>query len=276
MSAPRSYRTEAIVLRRTEFGEADRIVTFYTPGFGKLRALAKGVRRPRSKLSGHVEFFTHSSLLLAHGRNLDIVTQGETIHPFLPLKSDLHRSGCAFYVVELVSRSTVEHMENPPLFDLLLATLDRLCREEDMGLLLRYFEVNLLQCLGYRPNLYRCVGCNALLQPASNSFSPSGGGVLCPGCAGTEPLAHPISVDAIKVLRLLQSADYATASRVRIRKPLAAELEQVLRTYLEYLLERRIQSAAWLDRLKQEAGATQATADPGNGYPDCTPRGTRL
>ena len=75
MSAPRSYRTEAIVLRRTEFGEADRIVTFYTPEYGKLKAMAKGVRKPRSKLSGLVELFTHSTLLLSRGHNLDIVSQ---------------------------------------------------------------------------------------------------------------------------------------------------------------------------------------------------------
>ncbi|MEW6034867.1 MAG: DNA repair protein RecO [Chloroflexota bacterium] len=263
MSAQRTYRTEAIVLRRTEFGEADRIVTFYTPGHGKLRALAKGVRRPKSKLSGYVELFTHSSLLMAHGRNLDVVTQGEVLHTFLPLKSDLHRSGCAFYVVELVSRSTVEHMENHPLFDLLLMTLDHLCHTEDTELLLRYFEVNLLQCLGYRPNLYRCINCNILLQPTAHSFSPSGGGILCPACAGAEPLVRPISVDAIKVLRLFQGADYATASKVRIRRPLTSELEQVLRGYIEHLLERRIQSAAWLDRLKQGTEARPpAAAEP--------------
>ncbi|HLC23378.1 MAG TPA: DNA repair protein RecO [Dehalococcoidia bacterium] len=266
MSAPRSYRTEAIVLRRTEFGEADRIVTFYTPEYGKLKAIAKGVRKPRSKLSGLVELFTHSTLLLSHGHNLDIVSQGEAIHPFVPLKNDLNRSGCAFYVVELVSRFTVEHQENAPVFDLLLATLVELCQTSNMDMLLRCFEADLLQCLGYRPNLHRCITCNSLLRPVANSFSPSGGGIICPACAGTEPVARPISANAIKVLRLLQNNDYAAICRVNMGKPLASEVEHVLRSYIEYLLERKVHSASWLDKLRHDARLSTAlvtTVSPG-------------
>jgi DNA repair protein RecO (recombination protein O) len=228
------------------------MVTFYTAELGKLKAVAKGVRKPGSKLRGRVELFTHSSLLLARGRSIDIVTQGETISSFLPLKTDIHRSGYSFYIAELVDRFTAEHVENQPLFDLLVATLDRLCYAKDPDLLLRYFEVNLIQSLGYRPNMYRCISCNVLLRPVVNSFSPSGGGTLCPACVDTEPIARPISVDAIKVLRLLQGADYDTASRVKIERPLAIEVEHVMRSYIEYLLEGRVRSAAWLERLKRE------------------------
>ncbi|MDO8472223.1 MAG: DNA repair protein RecO [Dehalococcoidia bacterium] len=246
---PRSYNTEAIVLRRTETGEADRIVTFFTPEHGKIRAVAKGVRKPKSKLAGLVEMFTHSSLLVARGHGLDVVSQGEAIHTFLPLKTDLDRSSRAFYVVELVSRFTAEQQESKPVFDLLLDTLSELCGPTDSNILLRSFEVNLLQCMGYRPNLHRCVNCNSLLQPRTNAFSASGGGIICPICAGAEQIARPISVNAIKVLRLLQSGDYDTACRVNIAKPLASELEQVLRSYVEYLLERRVKSAAWMDHV---------------------------
>ncbi|MBI4235744.1 MAG: DNA repair protein RecO [Chloroflexi bacterium] len=268
-TSSRSYRTEGIVLRRTEAGEADRIVTFYTPDLGKIRALAKGVRKPKSKLGNLVELFTHSSLMLAHGRSLDVVQQGEPLHPFLPLKTDLHRSGCAFYVAELVSRFTMERLENRRLFDLLLATLEGLCEEENVALLLRHFEMGLLQCQGYRPNLHRCVSCNSLLLPEANYFSASGGGILCPSCAraGAEPLARPVSVDAIKVLRLMQSADFATVNRVRIKPALAQELENLLRGYIEYLLEARVKSAAWLDRVKAPGPAGDRPVAPTNPPP---------
>jgi DNA repair protein RecO (recombination protein O) len=251
MSTPRTYQTEAVVLRRTEFGEAGRIATFYTPHLGKLKALAKGVRRPKSKLSGHVELFTHSSLLLARGRSLDVVTQGQTINCFLPLKTDLLRSSQAFYVAELIDRFTAEHIENQPLFDLLITTMDRLCQLQNTDLLLRHFEVSLLQFLGYQPNMHRCISCNVLLRPTTNVFSPSGGGILCPACVDTEPMVRPISVDAIKVLRLFQNADYPAATRVKIKRVLATEIEHVLRSYIEYLLEGRIQSATWIDRLRR-------------------------
>ncbi|MBI2853462.1 MAG: DNA repair protein RecO [Chloroflexi bacterium] len=262
MSSSKTYRTEGVVLRRSDSGEADRIITFLTPDKGKIHAVARGVRKPKSKLYGLVELFTHSSLMLAQGHSLDIVAQGETIHTFLPLKSDLQRSACAFYVAELVNRFTLEHEENRALFDLLIHTLEQLCCEKNVSLLLRHFEVNLLQCLGYRPNLHRCVECNALLQPVTNAFSPAGGGILCPGCVKTDQMARPISVDAIKVLRVLQGFDFATASRVRIKQGLAQEVEQVLRSYIEFLLEHKVQSAAWLDTLK---GGDLASPSP--SYP---------
>lgn len=254
------------MLRRSDAGEADRIVTFYTRQYGKTRALAKAVRRPRSKLAGFVEPFTHSSLQFARGRNMDVLTQGETLHAFVPLKSDLELSSRAFYLTELVGRFTMEHVENQPLFDLLLATLEQLCQAPDAGMLLRYFEANLLRHSGYSADFYRCLGCNAPLKPANNYFSASGGGVLCPACLGAESLACPVTVDAIKVLRLLQGADYATAARVRIRPQLMSELEQLLRRHLEYLLERRVNAAAWLEKLGQENAA--AALPPPERQPD--------
>jgi hypothetical protein len=89
MARPRVYKTEAIVLKRTNLGEADNIITLYTPNFGKIRAVAKGVRRPKSKLGGHLDLLTQSALLLAQGQNLDIITQAQSIESFLTLKSDI-------------------------------------------------------------------------------------------------------------------------------------------------------------------------------------------
>ena len=94
----RLYRTEAIILRRQDFGEADRLLTLYTPGLGKRRVLAKGVRKPTSRKAGHVELFTHSRLLIAKGKSLDIVTQAETTNSFLQVWGELARVSCADYV----------------------------------------------------------------------------------------------------------------------------------------------------------------------------------
>jgi DNA repair protein RecO (recombination protein O) len=102
MRRERLYRTEAIVIKRSDFFEADRLLTLYTPKLGKIRAIAKGVRKPTSRKSGHVELFTHSQLLIAKGRNLDIVTQAETVHAFRSLREDLLRTTYAFYGAELL------------------------------------------------------------------------------------------------------------------------------------------------------------------------------
>jgi DNA repair protein RecO (recombination protein O) len=264
MGTPRSYQTQGIVLKQTKLGEFDKILTIYTPEFGKLKAVAKGACRPKSKLGGNVEPLTHSLMLLAKGRNLDIVTQSQTINGFLALKSDLWRMACGLYILELIDSFTVEGGENRPLFDLLLDILNQLSKPESNEIILRYFELHLLHYLGYRPELHRCVSCDLPLKPVVNFFSPNKGGILCPHCNSEEnhhceqtetillKLSFPLSVEALKVLRLWQSCDYATARRVRVKPELSWELEQVLHEYIRYLLQRELKSMAWLKEVKDE------------------------
>ncbi|MGD8605174.1 MAG: DNA repair protein RecO, partial [Anaerolineales bacterium] len=108
----RVYRTEAVVLRRFNLGEADRLLTLYTLRYGKVKAIAKGVRRPKSRKAGHLEPFTHVQLMLARGRELDIITQAEAMDSYPQLREDLVRIGQASYVIELADAFTVERDEN--------------------------------------------------------------------------------------------------------------------------------------------------------------------
>jgi len=251
MSKPRNYQTEAIIIKKPKLGEADRILTLYTPHLGKIQAVAKGVRRPRSKLAGHLELLTHSQVSLARGRNLDTITGSQTINSFLPLKSNLELTSYALYAIELVDQFTADHIENYPLFQLLLETMHQLYQAGDNELVLRYFELHLLNEVGYRPQLQRCVSCRATLEPITNSFCPSAGGMLCPNCSQGQPLTYPLSVNALKVLRLLQGSDYNTAGKLKINPELSRELEGVMRYYIKYLLEREVKSTAWLDTLRK-------------------------
>jgi DNA repair protein RecO (recombination protein O) len=267
VSTSRSYQTEGVILKQTKLGEFDKIVTIYTPEFGKLKAVAKGACRPKSKLGGNVEPLTHSLMLLAKGRNLDIVTQSQTINGFLALKSDLWRMACGLYILELIDSFTVEGGENRPLFDLLLDILNQLSEPDSNETVLRYFELHLLNHLGYRPQLRRCVNCDSPLKPVVNFFNSSKGGLLCPPCNSEQnhlyeqinaiPLkpALPLSVGALKVLRLWQSCDYATARRVRVKPELSCELEQVLHEYIRYILQRELKSLTWLKELKRGIAA---------------------
>ncbi|MEE9399173.1 MAG: DNA repair protein RecO [Dehalococcoidales bacterium] len=252
MSKPRTYQTEAIIIKKTKLGEADRILTLYTPHLGKIQAVAKGVRRPRSKLAGHLELLTHSLVSLARGRNLDTVTGSQTINSFLPLKSDLWLTSCTLYATELVNQFTADHIANYPLFQLLLRTMEQLCQNGKKELVLRYFELHLLEDVGYRPQLHQCVSCQQPLEPTTNSFCPSAGGMLCPNCSPSQPLSYPLSVNAQKVLRLIQNSDYETVSRLKIDTKLSQELEEVMSGYLKFLLEREVKSASWLNTLREE------------------------
>jgi DNA repair protein RecO (recombination protein O) len=252
MSTPKVYKTEAIVLKRIILGEADKILVLYTPDMGKISAIAKGSRRPKSKLAGHLELLTHSQMMLARGQNLDVISQSETISGFLPLRNDLWRTSIALYAAELVDQLTEEHIGNFPVYRLLLETLHHISESDDGELALRYFELNLLTHLGYKPELYECLRCKAQIEPKENYFSVSDGGVLCPGCRTKASLCRPISLNALKTLRYWQSNDYEKSRKVKISAELMQELELVLRQYIRYILERDLKSTAWLDRLKRE------------------------
>ncbi len=257
MPRGRSFQTEAIVIRKVKLGEADRILTLYTPQLGKIRAVAKGVRKPKSKMSGHLELLTHSLVSLVKGRNLDSVTGCQTIHGFLPLKTDLERAAGGLYVAELVDQFTADEDGNPPLFQLLLDTLQSLAGDNNREMALRFFELRLLEETGYRPEFEVCTACHASLEAAS-WFSASAGGLICPACRQNQTVTYRLSVGAIKSLQFIQGNDYETVSRLKLDAALANEVEEVLRRYLKYLLEREIKSAAWLDTLKKQSGRTGA------------------
>jgi DNA repair protein RecO (recombination protein O) len=253
----RLYRTEAVVLRRQDIGEADRLLTLYTPTMGKLHAIAKGVRKLASRKAGHLELFVHSMLLVARGQSLDIVTQAETLHPFRALRDDLERITYAHYAVELLDRFTSEGQENRAVFDLLVDMLQRLCETSDLLLTSRFYELRLLALEGYQPQLFRCVSCGDLLQPVTNYFHPDLGGVLCPRCGeGLLPtmarVVRPVSVTTLKVLRYLQTRDYETCSRLRLRPETHRDLEAVMLNYITYILERNLKSIEFLNRLRAE------------------------
>jgi len=251
MPQPRNYQTDAVIIKKTKLAEADRILTLYTPDLGKIQAVAKGVRRPKSKMAGHLELLTYSHVTLARGRNLDIITGSQTIDGFLALKSDLWLTAYGLYVSELVNQFTADQVPDDVLFQLLLDTLRNLCRTSDHEMLIRYFELHLLAIAGYRPQLRECVGCHQLLTPVVNYFSAHAGGILCPDCAPKHTFIRRVSVNALKVLRFIMDNPYEVVEKLKIDSELAEELESITRGYIRYLLERDLKSVAWLDEMKQ-------------------------
>jgi len=249
MTEPRTYQTEAVVIKRTRLGETDRILILYSP-MGKLKAIAKGASRPGSKFGGHVELLTHSQLLLARGRNFDIVTQAQTINSFIPLKENLKLMASGLYVTELVDAFTEEDIEDRGLFSLLIETLLQLSQTKSTDTVLRYFELHILDYSGYKPELNRCIVCGRQLEPSTNCFCAAQGGALCIECGFEEPVTSPLSLNALKVLRLWQNCDLASAQKVNINPELSLELELILRDYIRHILERRIKSTDFLDKLK--------------------------
>jgi DNA repair protein RecO (recombination protein O) len=248
MPPPRIYKTEAIVLRHQNLGETDRIVTAFTLRMGKVRFVAKGVKRPRSRLAGHLDLLCETNLVIAHGRNLDLVTQAQVTNQFLGLRADLTRIAQGLYAAELVDEFTAENVAHSATYYLLQATLSHLGTPSPNPLVLRRFEMRLLEEAGYRPQLDRCIACG---DKASDSeyFSPSGGGLLCRACRATEAMARPLSDGALRLLRLLQTRE---ERRIAASSAAIDEVEMILRQYLVYLSERELRSVVFLDTLRRE------------------------
>ncbi|HSR31800.1 MAG TPA: DNA repair protein RecO [Anaerolineae bacterium] len=250
----RVYRTEAIVLRRTDFGEADRLLTVFTPQRGKLRLVAKGARKPTSRKSGHVELFSHGQFLVAVGRELDILTQAETLEPYLALREDLLRTTYAYYVAELADAFAAEQDENRPLFDLLKDAFGWLCTAEDLALVARYYELHLLGLVGYQPQLFICGMCKVQLKPEINYLSPADGSVVCRQCGYDRMGTIEISVNALKVLRFLQTRQWETCRLLRLSSASHAQVERAMNQYITYHLERKLKSVEFIHRLRRQMG----------------------
>lgn len=249
----RLYRVEAIVIRRRDWGEADRLLTLYTREQGKLQAVAKGARKPTSRKAGHIELFTRTHLLIARTRSIDIITQAETVDAYRPLRESLEASTLAHYFAELLDRFTGEAEADPALFDLLSSALTWLCGAGDSRLASRYYELHLLDLAGFRPELHHCPSCGKELQPVDSYFSPMLGGVLCPVCGKNRRDVVSLPLAAFKVLRYGQTRDWDHFQRLRLTPALHAKVENVLYRYLLFVLEHNLKSIDFLRQLRREA-----------------------
>ena len=242
----RSFHAQAIVLRHMEFGEADRIMTLFTLERGKIKAIAKGVRKIKSRKAGHLEPFTLVNLYLAQGRDLAIITQAETQNAFIKIKEDLTLTGYAAYMVELLERFTYEEGENRALFKLIIDSLMRLEQAQNPANAVHYYEVRLMDLLGYRPDLINCASCSKLIQPEDQYFSAQAGGALCPDCGRQAPNAWPVSMPALKYFRHFQRSKYAQVKDLQVPPEAEAELKLLIERYLTFLLEHKLNTPQFM------------------------------
>lgn len=250
---PRSFRTQALILKRRNFGEADRQVTLLTPFYGKFDALAKGARKPASKKTGHVELFMKSNVLIAKGRTFDILTEAEMIEPYLPIREDLERGAYASYAAELLDRFTFDSDDTHTqrLFDLLDNTFARLCSDSDSRRVIRYYELHLLDEVGFRPELTECVILREDVEAVDQFFSFGDGGVVSvEGASHTAGLV-PLPVKTLKLLRFLQRSPYEQTRALKIDEKLHRDAERIMPGYLTYILESRVQSVDFIRRLRR-------------------------
>lgn len=254
MPAPRRYTTEAIVLSRFDYGEADRILTIITPGSGKLKAIAKGIRKPASRIGGSLEPFAELRLALAHGRTFDVVTQVAVVHPWLRLRDDLVSFGTASYLAELADGTLEERHATEAVYLLLKRAYELLDAGMAPPRVARWFEMRLADELGVRPEVDRCVECGRLLEADERyRWMPPLGGVLCQRCPGPPHERVPLSLEALKLLKAYQRMDVESLAALRVAPAVEREVERAMREFLTYTLDRSPRSLAFLDEVR--AGA---------------------
>ncbi len=247
-----SLQTEVVVLRHSDWGEADRLLVLFSREQGKLRAIAKGARKLRSRKAGHLEPFTRVKLMLAKGSDWWIVTQAETVNAYLPLREDLLRTAYAAYVIELLDRFIYEEGENRPVYTLLTDTLERISTQADPFLAVRYYEIHLADLLGFRPELFHCVRCQTEIKPEDQYFDPGQGGALCPQCGPMVAGARPVSMTTLKFLRHFQRSIFAEADRAVLTPGVRHEMESLLNAYLTYWLERKLNSPDFIHDVRRD------------------------
>lgn len=235
------------MLRKVDYGEADRVYTLLTREHGKLGAIAKGVRRTSSKMGPSLELFGHVDVLLARGRSLDVVAQAQRLGG-PRMGAEVERTAHAALIAELVERATEERTPVEPLFDLTSAALDEVAREADPRRASAYFMGAFLEALGYGLQVTACAGCDRELEPEPAAFLAPAGGFLCPRCA--DPAQPATSVAAIKVLRLIAAGDISTYRRLLLEPALLEEVETVLWAQLEHHLDRRLRSLQFIRQMR--------------------------
>lgn len=253
----RTFRTPALIIRRRVFNEADRLLTILTPHHGKLDVIAKGARKLTSTKTGHVELFTRAEMLIHRGRDFGIATQVEMQAPYLPLREDLARGADATYAAELTDRFITPGDDDlQAVFALLDATFGRLCGSGDPRLALRFFEMKLLNQVGFRPELSECVMSHQALLPEDQYFSFVEGGVVSRASAVSNVRLVPLALPTLKILRHLQRSDYAQVDSLHLTPAQHDDVERILLGYLENLLERRLQSVEFVRRLRLRRNLT--------------------
>lgn len=245
-----SYSAEAIVLRKSNFGEADQVVTLLTRFKGKVSAVAKGVRLIQSRKGGNLDLLNHVRVQLAEGKNMDIITEVDLVSAWPKIKVDLERVALAYQIAELSHEFLAEHQENKEVFELTRQSLEYLEKSDKPELIVQAYELKLLNLLGFRPELEHCVRCGIALPSIGLALSPELGGAIGPEEREMDETSWGISSDVLKVWRYLMSVPMEDVGKLKLPSPVANEVSRSLQYYLEHILEKELKSPGLLTSVK--------------------------
>lgn len=244
-------KVEGIVLRSIDYGESNKILTIFSREIGKFGAVARGAKKPNSRLASVSQPFTYGYFLCSTNKGLATAQQGEIIELFRSITEDLFLTAYASYIVELLDKSTDERVNNPYLFELLYQTLKYIDEGYDPQIMKNIFEMKMLPVLGLRPNFEHCVSCKSPEGPFV--FSIKEAGLLCHRCIEHDPHHLKLNGTTIRLLRLFSFFDLNRLGSINVKETTKSELETCISAYYEeysglYLKTKRFLQQ--LDKLK--------------------------
>jgi DNA repair protein RecO (recombination protein O) len=247
-------RTEAVVLDSLDFGESDRIISFYTLTYGKIKGIAKGARCSRKRFVGNLDPPSHISLLYFVGEKSDLVRVEEAslVDAFAGLKPDIEGTARACYLLELVSETTREGMPSAEVFRLLLGSLKMLAAGTIGEALDRFFEIRLLSLLGLMPRMDGCVICNGALDGATGGygFSADRGGIVCAACSAGVAGLQPVSPSTARILSAAARLDGDKLQRLKVNPGFVEESERLLAAFIRLQIGRELRTKRFMEKLK--------------------------
>lgn len=242
-------KTKGIVIKRVNLGEADKIITLLTKDRGKIRAIAKGVRKPKAKLAGFLDLFHYNEYLIAEGRNLDIITNASTVENWYGINQNLSQVALAYYMAETIDKLIEETQEIGDIFDLIYFCFDTLCLNKiNLDVLRSFFEINIVSALGYKPELDRCIECNQVIQKDA-WFSFALGGVLDSSHKNSGLLVLPLSLLDLKTLKEIYINNVHDLKSINWVSEISPQLSKISTGFLNYIVDRNIKSQEFLNEV---------------------------
>lgn len=250
----RIIRTQGVVLRYTDFKESDRMLTLFSPEYGKMSILARGCRKAKSKFLSVTQLFAYGEYVLLKRGDIYILTQGAIIDTFFDIREDVEKYAYASYAIDLVEEVIVAGEQNTPLFYLLLQVLSYFAYSDLNPRDITYvFELKFTDIMGYRPNLEYCTSCGAEISNPVY-FCPSKGGIICSECYKVDKEGYNIQMGTVQVMRHILDMDLKRINILKISPNFRRQLDKILSAYLEERLEKKLKTRNFIEHL-QELGA---------------------
>lgn len=231
-------KTEALVLKSIKFGDTSKIATLYSNDYGKIKVIAKGIRKPKSKLAGALQTFSHIHIVFYKKQTTEIylLSQSEILHSYQALTRDLNRYVFASAAMELLDRLITGEEPHPEIFDLALETLSYMetCPQKSLEKSFWAFALKLADLLGYKPKLNRCIVCDAPVLEKLVLFSPDKGGIVCRKCARSDQAYLRLSQDSMVAALKLQSVKTEELDTYNVPKLCLKEISGMVLNLLDY------------------------------------------